>query len=428
MNFEDWELVCLEEVAEELTVGFVGSMASEYVEQGIPFFRSLNIEPFRINKQDLKYISKEFHAKLKKSSLHPGDVVIVRTGKPGACLVVPEWVTEANCSDLVIIRPGKKIDSHYLSYYVNSVATGHVNAHLVGAVQQHFNVSSARSMKIMLPSIEEQKAITSILNAINDKIEINNRINKTLEEMAQALFKQWFVDFEFPDENGQPYKSSGGEMEESELGPVPMGWKVVDFEDVFDFQEGPGIRNWQYVTENGTKFINIRCIKNNDLQLNTASMISNEEANGKYSHFMLKEWDVVVSTSGTLGRYAIVRKEHLPLCLNTSVIRFSPKAQFECFSFMFGYLTSVEFYKHLISKACGSVQANFGPMHLHQIKLVFPAEQILHKYHSDVFPLIKKCVQIRSENQKLSTLRDALLPKLMSGEIRVPIEEVAAHV
>jgi type I restriction enzyme S subunit len=231
--------------------------------------------------------------------------------------------------------------------------------------------------------------------------------------MAQAIFKSWFVDFE-------PFRD--GEFEDSELGPIPKGWRVVDFEDVFFFFLGPGIRNWQYVTEAGINFINLRCIKNNDLQLNTANMISIDEANGKYAHFMLKEWDVVVSSSGTLGRYAIVRKEHLPLCLNTSVIRFSPKKNFEHFSFLFGYLTAVEFYDHLITKSCGSVQANFGPMHLRQIRLIFPPDEVLNQYHKTVFPLIRKCIQVRSEDQLLTSLRDSLLPKLMSGEILVPEE------
>ena len=396
------------------------------------FLNAKNVTSNGFEFNEKSFITREKDAVLRKGKLERNDIVLTTRGTVGNVAYYSERVPYESIrinSGMVILRADGDFCPNFLYWMFRSdYIQDQITSIRTGSAQPQLPITIMRNLQLVKPELAEQRAIAATLSALDAKIELNNRINKTLEEMAQALFKRWFVDFEFPDENGQPYKSSGGEMEESELGPVPMGWKVVDFEDVFDFQEGPGIRNWQYVTENGTKFINIRCIKNNDLQLNTASMISNEEANGKYSHFMLKEWDVVVSTSGTLGRYAIVRKEHLPLCLNTSVIRFSPKAQFECFSFMFGYLTSVEFYKHLISKACGSVQANFGPMHLHQIKLVFPAEQILHKYHSDVFPLIKKCVQIRSENQKLSTLRDALLPKLMSGEIRVPIEEVAAHV
>ena len=377
MNFEDWELVCLEEVAEELTVGFVGSMASEYVEQGIPFFRSLNIEPFRINKQDLKYISKEFHAKLKKSSLHPGDVVIVRTGKPGACLVVPEWVTEANCSDLVIIRPGKKIDSHYLSYYVNSVATGHVNAHLVGAVQQHFNVSSARSMKIMLPSIEEQKAITSILNAINDKIEINNRINKTLEEMAQALFKRWFVDFEFPDENGQPYKSSGGEMEESELGPIPKDWRVISLGEVTSkFATGLNPRKNFKLGQGNNYYVTIKNMGNQQVFLDEKCDKVDDDALTKINKRSdLKVGDLMFSGIGTIGRVYLIADKPANWNISESIFTMRPNA--DCTSsILYMILLSDKMQDYAKQLASGSVQKGIRMADMKKFKIARPQKQL----------------------------------------------------
>jgi len=192
----EWKDVALEDVADEITVGYVGPMASEYVENGVPFLRSLNVEPLRVNKNDLKFITPEFHHKIKKSRLTPDDVVIVRTGKPGACSVVPEWLYDANCSDLVVVRCGDQLDKRFLAFYVNTMATNHIAAHLVGAVQQHFNVGAARTMRIKLPPLGEQKRIAHILGTLDDKIELNRRMNATLEGMAQALFKSWFIDFD----------------------------------------------------------------------------------------------------------------------------------------------------------------------------------------------------------------------------------------
>jgi len=192
----EWREVKLEDVARELTVGYVGSMTSEYVKSGIPFLRSKNVDTLNINTGDLKYISGNFHKKIGKSRLPPGDVVIVRTGKPGTCAVIPHWLEEANCSDLVIVRCGPEINNHFLSYYVNTVALSHVNAHLVGAVQQHFNVGSAKTMKVYLPPINEQEGIVEVLGTLDDKIELNRQMNATLEAMAQALFKSWFVNFD----------------------------------------------------------------------------------------------------------------------------------------------------------------------------------------------------------------------------------------
>lgn len=187
-------LVRLSEVA-EVTVGYVGSMASEYVETGVPFLRSLNVEPYRLTTNDLKFVTPEFHRRIKKSALRPGDVVIVRTGKPGTCAVVPEWLEEANCSDLVVVRCGPAIDPRYLSYWVNSLASHHIDSNLVGAVQQHFNVGAAKEMPVRLPARAEQERILPAIATLDEKIELNRRMNETLEAMAQAIFRDWFIDF-----------------------------------------------------------------------------------------------------------------------------------------------------------------------------------------------------------------------------------------
>lgn len=225
----------------------------------------------------------------------------------------------------------------------------------------------------------------------------------------KKTYVEWFKHFNIP--------NTSFEFKDSELGQIPIDWNIKHLKDVFFFQEGPGIRNWQYVDEDGTKFINIRCIKDRDLELDTANMISNEEAQGKYKHFMLNEWDVVVSTSGTLGRSQIIRKEHLPLCLNTSVIRFKPINGFDEYAFMYNYLISDEFLNLLDVMATGSAQRNFGPMHLKKIDLVYPSKDIINKFNNLMFPIIENIQNNKAENMKLTQLRDTLLPKLMNGEI-----------
>ena len=129
------QTVHLEDVANEITVGHVGSMANEYVEKGIPFLRSLNVLPYQIETSEVKFISSTFHSKLKKSTLQPGDVVIVRTGKPGTCAVIPDSLPIANCSDLVVVRCGPHLRPKFLAYWVNTIASEHVASHIVGAVQ-----------------------------------------------------------------------------------------------------------------------------------------------------------------------------------------------------------------------------------------------------------------------------------------------------
>jgi len=233
----------LGEVVDEITVGFVGSMASEYVDTGVPFLRSLNIEPLNIKKNGLKYISQEFHQKLKKSQLKPGDVVVVRTGKPGAAVVIPEWLNDANCSDLVVIRPGKKVNPYWLAYFINCTGAHHVASHLVGAVQQHFNVESAKKMPLVLPTLKDQERVARALKLLDDKIELNRKMNETLEQMARAIFKSWFIDFDPVHAKRQVKKPFGMDdatalfpdsFEKSEMGEIPKGWSAGVVSELFE--------------------------------------------------------------------------------------------------------------------------------------------------------------------------------------------------
>ena len=247
-------------------------------------------------------------------------------------------------------------------------------------------------IQVKIPSLKIQKKIADILSSIDDKIEINNRINHNLEDQIHLLYNQWF------------------EVSNAPYAEVPLA-------ELIDFQEGPGIRNWQYVESNGVKFINIRCINDGDVDVSSANMISKEEAFGKYDHFQLHEMDIVMSCSGTLGRYAIIRKEHLPLCLNTSVIRFKPRISLADYSFVYGYLSSDAFINTQRDLACGSVQANFGPTHLKNMIIKSFASDYRSAFNSIVFPMIQTSCMIKKENDKLRQERDYLLPKLMKGEL-----------
>ncbi|WP_369023588.1 restriction endonuclease subunit S [Nocardia cyriacigeorgica] len=189
-----WRSVKLGDVAEEITVGHVGSMASEYMEGGIPFLRSQNIRPHMIELDDVKYISDDFHLKLKKSRLRPGDVVTVRTGAPGQTAVIPESLHQANCADLVITRPGAELDGRWVSYYLNWVTDTDIAGRLVGAVQQHFNVKSARELELLMPPLGEQRAIAEVLGALDDKIATNNRICNVSRALLAAMFERMEVD------------------------------------------------------------------------------------------------------------------------------------------------------------------------------------------------------------------------------------------
>jgi len=172
----------------ELTVGYVGNMAKQYKETGVKFLRSLNIKPFHIVEDDLKYISKEFSESLSKSILHENDLIIVRTGMPGTCCVVPKEYENCNCADVVIVRPNlKKVNPHYLAAYINVWGKKQVENNKVGAIQKHFNVKSAEEMVIDLPDLEQQYKVAKVLTDLNGKIFINEKINDYLAYQSMMV-------------------------------------------------------------------------------------------------------------------------------------------------------------------------------------------------------------------------------------------------
>ena len=251
-----------------------------------------------------------------------------------------------------------------------------------------------------------QRKIAAILSAYDDLIENNQRRIALLEKMAEEIYHEWFVRLRFP----------GYQTAEFEKG-IPKGWKEKPIREIFDYLEGPGIRNWQY-TDSGFPFINIRLIQNGDIHVKNASFISENEATGKYSHFQLKEGDYVVSTSGTLGRGAIVQSYHLPLLLNTSVIRFRTK---DCMSqsFMYEYLKSDLFVRQIETFATGAAQQNFGPMHLKLMKMIVPTQEILKKFEKISGSIFQQIRVFRESNQNLVKTKEMLLPRLISGKLSV---------
>ena len=313
--------------------------------------------------------------------------------------------------------------------YLHSIAENSTSAY------PSIRPNDLEQLPLSLPPLPTQRAIAHVLGTLDDKIELNRRMNETLEEMARALFKSWFVDFDpvrakmdgrwrrgesLPGLPTDLYDLFPDRLVPSELGEIPEGWGVLPLPQLIEYKEGPGIRHWQYTNSSeGIRFINIRCIQNGDIILNTANRIKTEEANGKYAHFHLQEFDIVVSTSGTLGRSAVVRASHLPLVLNTSVIRFRPVEGATTFSYLHGYINSRIFLDELEMSASGSVQKNFGPMHLRRMHILRPSHNCLKRYERISGSLLSEVIVKRAENDALAAQRDALLPRLVSGEVRV---------
>jgi len=361
---------------------------------------------------DFVYVSEHSYNFLKKSSLVPGDIIISNVGAyAGTVFKTVDLGRPMTLGpNSVLLRP-KEDNNSYIYYFLSSkIGKSYLKSIIGGSAQPKFNKTDLRNLSIPLPPLPTQQKIASILSSYDNLIENNTRRIQILEEMAQRIYKEWFVDFKYPGhENDQ--------MVDSELGMIPEGW-LCNFYDVVDFKEGPGLRNWQYRDE-GIPFLNIRTLIKNDIDLTKVQYLDPQEVEKKYQHFLLEENDHVVSSSGTLGRIATIRKDHLPLMLNTSIIRMRPKANNMGIWQLKHFMMSKYFQHQINAFAIGSAQPNYGPSHLKQMSIIAPTKEISDKYENKVSSFEKLINLLVKKNNIFTKTRDYLLPKLISGKIDV---------
>jgi type I restriction enzyme S subunit len=422
----EWREVELNEVASEITVGHVGSMADEYVDTGIPMLRSLNVEPLRINPKDLKYIPREFHQKLQKSQLRPGDVVIVRTGKPGACAVIPEWLKDCNCSDLVIVRCGPDLHNRFLSYYINTTAQNHITAHLVGAVQQHFNVGSAKKLLLRLPPIAEQKRIAGILGALDDKIELNREMNETLEQMAKALFKSWFVDFDpvhAKADGRQPFGMDKATADlfpdsfvNSELGKIPKGWEVSELGQIADVIDCLHAKKPE-ASETGQLYLQLNNIRDDGLiDISETFLIGPEDYKKWTSRMEATEGDCVITNVGRVGAVAQI-PQGMKAALGRNITGIRCKPIFTNPTFLIECLMSEAMREEIRRKTdTGTILDALNVKSIPKLRFIKPPLTIAESFERLARPLRHQMERGVSQSGTLADLRDTLLPKLLSGD------------
>jgi type I restriction enzyme S subunit len=416
----DWPEVRLGDICTHVTVGFVGSMTSEYRASGVTFLRSQNVKPYAIDLTDVCFIHPEFNEKIAKSRLHSGDVVIVRTGTPGISAVIPESLDGANCSDLVIARPSAKINSHYLAYYLNAMAQHHISTRTVGAVQQHFNVGEAKELRLPLPPRQEQDRISAILRLLDDKIAHNRRLNRTLERTAEALFTSWFVNFDpvTAKAEGRPPFAMPTEIaalfpdrfENSPIGPVPAGWACESF-GVIAKQKRKTI-NPQNIASH-MPYIGLEHMPRHCIALSDWGEADSVESNKSSFH----RGDILF---GKLRPYFHkVGVAPVDGVCSTDIIVITPVSP-EWFGLVLGHSSSSEFVRHADATSGGTKMPRTSWDDMARYPIVTPDAVIAKVFTDIVQPMVERIAQNIHQSIHLAALRDALLPRLLSGTLRLP--------
>jgi type I restriction enzyme, S subunit len=316
--------------------------------------------------------------------------------------------------------PNSSVNPKFI-YYSVLFRKEHFNRVAVGSTVKSLRLSSFDLMRIRVPSKTEQNLIVDILSSLDDKIELNQKINKNLEELAQTLYKQWFVDFEFPNEEGLPYKSSGGEMVESELGFIPKGWRSKKIDEISDLQIGrtPPRKEkiWFSYNPSEVKWYSIKDMGNSGVYIDNPSEFLTYEAIRKFNIPTVEANTVLLSFKLTIGRLAITTSK----CTTNEAIAHLNNLK-ENISPNFLYL----FLKNFNYESLGntsSIATAVNSKIIKNIKILIPDKNTLSKFSNLTDQVFNQIKNLQFQNQNLSKTRDLLLPKLMSGEIEVPTME-----
>ncbi|MEM4335414.1 MAG: restriction endonuclease subunit S [Candidatus Anstonellales archaeon] len=416
---EDWEVGNFEtDLIVRGRIGWRGYKLSDLKNSGPFVLGGENIKSFYyLDFSDVKHISKEKYEESPEIQLKANDVLLVTRGNLGDVGHFKGEYEEVTINPSIVILREFKGDSRFLFYFLiskqgKSLIESIKSGSSVPAIYQ----SQIRKIRYPKPPLPEQRAIAKVLSAFDDKIELNQRMNKTLEAIGQAIFKHWFVDFEFPNEEGKPYKSSGGEMVYSEeLGKeIPKGWKVQNIQDILIFERGIEPGSKYYLTrpsENSVKFIRVGDMSTPGRD---QIFIPLDVVKGKFC----TEDDILLSLDATLGVVRVGIKGAF-----SSGIRkvYSKEKEIIPKSYIYWLLKSNYIQNTIYTFANGTTILHAGKS-LDYMDLAIPDKNIFSKFSEIAEPLFKKIINNLIEIQYLEQIRDSLLPKLMSGKIRVPLE------
>ena len=369
---------------------------SVYSDSGISFIRSQNVLDMDFSTENLAFINDDQAEKLNNVIVEKNDILLNITGDSIArCTVVPEEILPARVNQHVsIIRCKNTEESKYVMYYLQYMKKYLLQISKVGGTRNALTKEAIGKLPIKIS--DDCNKISKILDNIDQKIQTNNQINQELEAMAKALYDYWFVQFDFPDQNGKPYKSSGGKMVYNpELKrEIPEGWGnsiLGEFADLYQpktISDKDMIEDGEYLVYGANGII------------------------GRYSEYNHEDSMVTISCRGNCGIINITRP-YSWITGNSMVVK--PKDDIYNIDYISNLLLSLS----ISSVITGSVQKQLTRTSLVPLKVIIPNKEIIEKYRSITKASFEKRKSIQIEVEQLTQLRDWLLPMLMNGQVKV---------
>ena len=387
--------------------------AKEYQSDGVPFYRGKEI----IAKQKGNAISNELfisrnryeEIKARYGVPQQRELLLTSVGTLGVPYVIKEEEFYFKDGNLTWFRHFNGLDVEYLYYwFLSPYGKNEINTKAIGSTQKALTIDSLSKFDIKIPAnLDDQRRIASILSSLDRKIELNNKINADLEEMAQAVFKNWFVDFE-------PFKD--GKFVDSELGMIPEGWKVGRLDEIADVVGGstPSKAKPEYYTQKGIAWLTPKDLSNHPAVYSSRGEIDiTEEGYNSTSTKLMPKGTVLFTSRAPIGYISIAQND---ICTNQGFKSLVPRKAGTCFLYCFLKYVTPE----IENKSTGSTFKEASGALMKSLQVIMPEQKVFEEFEEIVSPLFARIESLEKESSRLSLLRDTLLPRLMSGELEVP--------
>jgi type I restriction enzyme S subunit len=418
---EDWDVSSIGDIASpdkySLSMGPFGSNITKdnFLPHGVPVIRGNNLTEFRFADKDFVFLSEKKADELLSSNAKANDIIVTHRGTLGQVGIIPR---KSKYKRYVVSQSGmkltcdtSKVDAEFVFYWLKSPRGQQEllkNTSQTGVPAIAQPLSSLRKIALPRPPLNEQHSIARIFADLDMKIELNKRENQNLEAIGQAIFKRWFVDFEFPNEEGKPYKSSGGEVVDSTLGEIPSGWKTGGLGDICEITMGqsPPGETYNEISEGVPFFQGIR-----DFGFRFPSKRVYCVAPTRFA----QEGDVLLSVRAPVGSLNIA-DVRCAIGRGVAALRLKEKQNSFLYYLLLATRSAWDQYD-----AKGTVFGSATKQDVHDFKIIIPPKDLRDQFGELIEPLDQKILLNEKESRNLAAVRDSLLPRLMSGKIRVPV-------
>ncbi|KFN13720.1 restriction endonuclease subunit S [Bacillus pseudomycoides] len=344
-----------------------------------------------------EYISEEKSNLLRKGKLERNDLVMSTRGSVGNIGYFSEkieWDHIRINSGMVILRNrDSEIDTEYLYFLLKSPLMKERYKELIsGSVQNQLPIRDLQRVKLIYPEVHKQKQIVQLIGSLENKMQLNKKVINNLEEISQTLFKHWFIDFEFPNEQGHPYKSSGGEMVESELGKIPKTFKRGTIKDFCELKYGKALTKENRIA-------------------GLYPVYGSGGVTGTHKEYLIEGPGLIIGRKGSIGKLYLEFNNFYPIdtVFYTESAYYSP-------NFLYQVFKQYDFTKANNDSAVPGLNRDF----VYNTKAVIPDNEVVKEFEKIISPMYEQINNLLEENQRLEQICDTLLPKLLSGEMELP--------